>query len=183
MSVYLKVKGMTLAQEIRIIRRLERARRDHSRGVRSGLASPPTESQSVSNDEFWKLREHRLGLRRQARITHIAYTFLRTLGAVPFANIEHYSFTKPEWEKIEQEIERFVERDGKYDARIVRQTFSQWKDAVPKWRQPTEEDRAAFRQERKPRADLTGLSALAFDDGLTRGAVDVRPRGVTGAPD
>lgn len=143
MSVYLKVKGMTLAQEIRIIRRLERARRDHSRDVRAGRTSPIEKHQS--GDEFWKLRDHRLELRKQARITHIAYTFLRTMGSVPFSAIERYSFTAPNWVKIEAEIVRFVERDPRYDLRAVMQTFSAWKDAVPGWRQPTKEDLDALR--------------------------------------
>lgn len=133
MSVYLKVKGMTLAQEIRIIRRLEKKRRDHSRRQRERGSSP----YQIVEAEYGALQRHRLELRALARISHIAYTFLRRIGETPFTAIEAKSFTAPQWGKIEAEIVRFAQRDARYDIREVMQRFSSWKEAAGEWSQPT----------------------------------------------
>ena len=119
MKTYLKIKGLSLAAEARILKRLERSRRTHP-----------------------KLREsihlHRVHeVRSEARSTHLALGFLRgraygkmELPLVDF-NLQERQVnttkTVPNWKRVEQLVRKYGQ---KYfaDERAMMQAFSDWKD-------------------------------------------------------
>lgn len=124
MSVYLKIKGLSIAQEQRIIRRIERKRRDFLRKV-----DPDHQGAAVAFSERQRLYKHRMELRKIARSAHIAYTFIRTRGEVPFHKIEQKSYTQPDWAEVSRLVDKYGVIDpANDDIRIVQQVFARWID-------------------------------------------------------
>ncbi len=100
MSIFLKVKIKSLAEESRIIRLEERrAGLHHNRGLRQSLA------------------DHRRGVvRRESRNTLLAYAYLRGKS---YRNCERTSHNEPNWDSIKRMIEKY----GK-----LKQPLEEWKN-------------------------------------------------------
>lgn len=122
---YMKVKIKTMAEEARIIRKEEQKQMGwinflcQKQSFRHGKDEPrPDErkwpeakenAQEMSDaayELFWGLREHRVQkLRREARINHLAYGFLR---GVKYSDMEKGSYDFPKLKEIEATAKRFA---------------------------------------------------------------------------
>jgi len=112
-SLELRIKGFTLAQEARIIRRYERRLAKAARYV--PLLGAKRES----------LYRHRKDVvQPEARATYLAFGFLR---GMPYSSIEQKRYTDPDWAKIETMVNRY----GEGDSRDRLQRFASWKDSAP----------------------------------------------------
>lgn len=105
----LKIKGMSLAAEARIIRKIEkslfRAARHHP-GCREKAESL-----------FW----HRMDdVRPEMRDTYLAYGFLK---GRPYKDLEAKRYTNPDWDNIARMIDKY----GMGDVRERQQHFERWK--------------------------------------------------------
>lgn len=135
MESYLKVKCMSLANEAVIIRNQERKWKERARLAREKQKNP-----QYAESNFFGLRHHRVNdVRREARSAHLAYGFLKGNS---YLEMENFSYTEPDWERIE----RLVEKYGEGDARAIKQQFAEWKDAATKGR------RAYITQHAQPRS-------------------------------
>lgn len=120
MKTYLKIKGLTLAQEARIIKRLEKAR-----GQNKGLAK--------------SLHLHRtVEVRREARSTHLALGFLRgrtmqqmerPLRPNDLGHVATVGMTRsaPDWKRIEQLINKYGAQYFDSPQKLA-QSFTEFKD-------------------------------------------------------
>ena len=118
MRIHLKVKYASLAEEAKIIRRLERKALKRARRVKAWSEQYP-----LTNDAkvFQSLRCHRKEVvRPEARSTHLAYGFLRGRD---YKQIESKCYNQPDWPRIEKLIEKY----GEGDKRDLMQRFSEWK--------------------------------------------------------
>lgn len=111
MNLYLKVKITTLAEEAKIIRRLERRiaankRKGKTHATWTGLNS-----------------HRRIQVRREARASALAYGFLRGRS---YHALEFKCHEKPDWKNVEGIIKRFAVGDE----RDIAQRFEQWKQEL-----------------------------------------------------
>ena len=120
MKTYLKVKGLSLAAEARIIKRLEKARNSHPK-LRASLHLHRT-----------------VEVRNEARSTHLALGFLR---GTPYTKMElplrplnaghlkskNATRTAPDWKRVEQLVLKYGQQyfDSEQD---LRQKFAEFKD-------------------------------------------------------
>lgn len=113
-SIQLKLKGMSLAAETRIIRRWEK------RLQRAQNSKPSLNLQ----DQVVDLHQHRLyKVRTEARDTYLAYGFLK---GRPYTQIENLRYRDPNWENIA----RMARLYGPRDPRNLMQHFEAWKQAA-----------------------------------------------------
>lgn len=128
MNSFIKIKMLSLGAEIHLIRREERKWLKRSRwctrALKSGSNQPtPTElvhNQSYARDNFWGLRQHRLGLRPEARAANLAYGYLR---GRPYKTVENKAYAPPDWAKVVHLVKRYGE--GYRDA-DVRSVIEEW---------------------------------------------------------
>lgn len=118
MKTYLKIKGLTLAQEARIIKKIEQNRR----------TNPNLRAQ---------LHKHRtVDVRNEARSTHIALGFLRgttmqqmerPLKLDRVKGDKNFTRTAPNWKRIEQLVNKY---GGQYfdNPQALAQAFAEFKD-------------------------------------------------------
>lgn len=119
MKTYLKIKGLSLAAEARILKRLERSRRTHP-----------------------KLREsihlHRVHeVRSEARSSHLALGFLRgraySTMEQPLINFKlqerqpNTTKTVPNWKRVEQLVRKYGLKYFDSEQTLM-QRFAEWKD-------------------------------------------------------
>jgi hypothetical protein len=121
MKTYLKIKGLSLAGEARIIKRLEKSRQTHPKLAAS-------------------LHMHRTHeVRSEARSTHLALGFLR---GVPYKAMElplrplneghkrslNMTRTAPDWKRVEQLVNKYGQQyfEGAQD---LTGKFTEWKSA------------------------------------------------------
>jgi len=57
-----------------------------------------------SKNEFWSLRHHRLGLRPEARASHLAYAFLR---GQKYLDVELKCYEHPDWDTVTRLVRKF----------------------------------------------------------------------------
>jgi hypothetical protein len=156
----LKVKNLSLAQEARIIRKMEVARRKYKKrlsdeykkkleelsGISDGTYLPPhlkgirkytyVESRNHKPEVVADLREHRLKVvKPEARATHLALGFLKNM---PYRAMENLAYTSPDWKRVWTNIIRF---GGIAPSPENYQKFMDWADrtldtAGPKHNQP-----------------------------------------------
>lgn len=120
MKDFLKTKCMSLAEEIKIIRRLEKFRLDKGRSAKSRLKGS---SSDYHYRVFFGLRDHRLGLRPDTRDANIAYGFLK---GHEYTSIERTAFSQPNWKRIQTLVEKYGEGDK--EERMAK--FATWKTAA-----------------------------------------------------
>jgi len=111
-KTYLKVKIASLAAEARIIRNLEKRRRNVHRKKRPGV--------SIIFDDVWcGLNTHRrFELRTEARCAQLAYGFLRGRHYRVLENDPHwlkppFSKRQPNLRRIAELVCKYAELDGK----------------------------------------------------------------------
>jgi hypothetical protein len=115
----LKVKRLSLASESKHIRRLEKAKARAANRARKANKDGLAE---LSEAERHSLYLHRINVvRKAARVAHLADGFLRGL---PYAAMENFAYTSPDWDKVEDNAVRF----SSDDERTVKQRFAEWKD-------------------------------------------------------
>lgn len=86
MSIELKVKAYSLAEESKYIRKQENKMKNHYRWCVS-KQKDASESQS-SRSKFWRLRNHRVRhIRPEARATHLARAYLK---GMPRSKVEKW---------------------------------------------------------------------------------------------
>lgn len=109
MKTFLKIKAISLAEEIHAIRR--EARKWHGRN--------PLKSNLLS---------HAKELAPEARAVNIAYGFLR---GHTFSKIEQKCYFPPDWQRVAYHVEKFGggwHKGQQIDVRDLLQKFSQWLD-------------------------------------------------------
>lgn len=97
MSIELKIKFCSLAEEARIIRRMER------RALKAIRRKP----HMTKPDHPWylKVKEHRRGtVRWHARHTHLARMFLK---GTPYDKVESKCRIRPNWDTIWKMVEKY----------------------------------------------------------------------------
>jgi hypothetical protein len=151
----LKIKENSLAAEQKIIRREElkhkwamRAARGRQNVLkaqalanRSGFVEVPYETNTFS---LW---EHRMGLRKELRSTHLARCFLRN---TPYASAEPFSYTQPDWNRIQTLVERYSGEDKG----VVTQRYAQWMQEGLRGVQPYQTDGHFGSDKRQPRSGI-----------------------------
>jgi len=108
MREYLRVKVISLGDEIKTIKREERKRRR------------PRTDDAV----FWGLRRHRMELRAEARAALLAYGFLR---GRPYASMEAKTHERPHVKRTMEIAQKFGDRKITYD---VIQAWVEGRDPV-----------------------------------------------------
>lgn len=123
MSIELKIKASTLAEEARIIRRWENAirREKHRQKVKFGAADEKTIAKHVG------IQNHRKGIvRMAARSTHLARMFLK---GTPYRAAEEKWTSRagePNWHEIVSMAKRYA-KPGQFND--IAQSFTEWKNA------------------------------------------------------
>lgn len=109
MSIHLKIKLKSLAEEARIIKKQERKMKGPNWG--------PSYERSL-------LQRHRLDVvRPETRCTLLAYGYLRGLS---LDHVESSSRTEPDWERVYTMIKKY----GSYDLRHNRSRFDTWRQSL-----------------------------------------------------
>lgn len=139
MKSHLKVKVYTLAQEMSFIHRQEIKWKARAKAARQRQKQQADEKTAASilyhESNFWSLRGHRRDLKIEARISHLAYGFLKGHS---YAKMEAVAYGKergrvpPDWHAIEEMVARFT-KDESSDPRDVMQRFSEWRAAAEAW--------------------------------------------------
>lgn len=146
---FLKVKSASLAAETRIIRKRERHTLANARALagiydykhrkdepRPEMPEKVHRAMSLENaaqkakeayDLFWGLTHHTKNIvRKEARDTHVALHFLRRK---PYATVEDFAYSQPDWDNIE----RMVLKYGEDDPRELSQRFAEWCENASLW--------------------------------------------------
>ncbi|MDR3503029.1 MAG: hypothetical protein P4L79_10660 [Legionella sp.] len=117
-ELLLRVKIKSLTEETKIIRDEERTAKWKAKAA---AARAKQESQEKHTSHFYRLHNHRTNdIRQEMRATHLAYGFLRGKS---YREMERFSYTQPNWEKIEKMVEKYCDQD----IRTVAQRYAQWK--------------------------------------------------------
>lgn len=110
MNPALKIKAVSLAAEITLIRREERkwlkSRRWLAKATGNTLPADANIQKARAEANFWGLRTHRLALRPEARVAHIAYGFVR---GRTYAEIERTGSSIPDWSKVIRLVKTYGE--------------------------------------------------------------------------
>lgn len=138
MKSHLKVKVFALTNEMTYIRRQEEKWKTKARYARKKQEDHAKQTARVQYAEgnFWTQRWHRLELKVEARITHLAYG---CIYKVPYAKMENicygglkgYDSTEPDWQKIESMVERFTKDEP--HPQTYMQAFGEWLADAKKW--------------------------------------------------
>ncbi len=141
-ETHLKVKHLSLAQEMRIIRRLEVSKRktlkrpnpNYSRpfpdvvikGVRQFIKKPNRNFDTAGRES---LRDHRLNLKPLARALHLARGYLQ---GMPYRVMERMAYESPDWKLVWDHVVRFGNRNlsAASDESEERVKFMAWADTV-----------------------------------------------------
>lgn len=126
MNSFIKIKMLSLGAEIKLIRREERKWLKKSRHYRhlvkrsdnADTTEAAVRERSYADLNFWGLRNHRIGLRPEARIANIAYGFVR---GKPYKQIENKAYSTPNWTKVASLVQRYGEgfKEGDVKAKIL----------------------------------------------------------------
>jgi hypothetical protein len=122
---YLQTKAVSLALEAKYIRKQER------RFVKKAKVAK-LKGRTFSAEYFDKNREgqylHRISVvRDEARATNIARGFLRDHS---YAEIETTVHSKPNWERVEDLVFSYAERNNPKYNRSVEDRYGEWKKAA-----------------------------------------------------
>lgn len=133
MRSHLKVKVFALSAEMTFIRKQEEKWK-----LRAKYARQKQNEQSAAYAEknFWSQRSHRDDLKREARVAHLAYGYMR---GVPYAKMENICYGplkgfggyEPWWSKIEAMVERFSKDET--NPQDMMQKFAEWMAEAKIW--------------------------------------------------
>ena len=141
MKTFLKVKIISLGDEARTIRRLEKQNRDAVRSSKLGYLIEQEENIRWEKKKYrafkgkspkpfdhtgpsilrQRLHEHRMQIRREVRAAHLAYGFLRGRS---YRTIENKTKNAPNWHRVIKIILQF----GREPDQVLRQRFAEWID-------------------------------------------------------
>lgn len=139
MRSHLKVKVYTLGAEMTYIRRQEEKWKSKARAARQRQKQNDEKAASAvvyCEDNFWSQREHRKGLKSEARWSHLAYGFMRgrdyqQMEFICYGDVKGYNREAPNWERIEEIITKFSKDEP--DQRDIMQRFGEWLAAGKVW--------------------------------------------------
>jgi len=121
MKNYLKVKSMSLAAEAKIIRNQEKQR---AKQLRHALKHNYEKAAEYHDKVRNGLYLHRVkDVRSEARASNIAYGFLRNHK---YSEIERFTYTHPDWAKVEFLALKYAERSSPRYNKPVEEVFSDW---------------------------------------------------------
>jgi len=106
MRDYLKVKVLSLAEEAKIIRRLEKRRLKYARKDKK-----EHKNSDLNYQIYFGLRSHRIfNVRNEARAAHLAYGYLKGLN---FQQMEQktYSNNQPNWNRVKKLVDSYTGPD------------------------------------------------------------------------
>jgi len=119
MKDYLKTKCCSLAEEAKIIRRLERSRIKKGRRAAS---LGKTEAANYHYSVLFGLRDHRTrDVRQESRHSNLAYGFIK---GREYNEIEQSAFKQPNWKRVQTLVEKY----GEGDKTILLENFATWKN-------------------------------------------------------
>jgi hypothetical protein len=146
MKSHLKVKVHAMSTEMTHIRRMEEKWKKKARYARQRVTEfakvanklhvEAHASQTYAENNFWSLRNHRKGMKPEARISHLAYGCIR---GVPYSKMEQlcygvfkgYGSSEPDWKRIEFLVGRFTKDEP--TPQEYMQRYAQWVEEAQKW--------------------------------------------------
>lgn len=131
MRSHLKVKVFTLSAEMTYIHRQEIKWKKRAKYAREKFGSA-----LKAETQLWSHRDHRYGLKTDARICHLAYGCLR---GIPYSAMENICYgplkgfggSEPDWEAVETTVERFTKDEG--STQDTMQKFAEWLADAQRW--------------------------------------------------
>jgi len=149
---------MGLAQEVRIIRRLEQRKRKWKKRLNPAWTADPRvagvrkyvykENKAYAFEKIYDLWAHRTKtVKPLARASHLALGYLRN---VPYRAMENLALSSPNWVIVWKDITKL---GGIEDTKENQDKFMEWADVVPTSKTQSNQparDYADFLQEPKP---------------------------------
>ncbi len=133
MSIYLKIKIKSLAEEARMIRKEERKQLGYGRHLRrvdrDARVNTPEEERWENNPVYLthcRLHHHRVvDVRKAAREAQLAYAYLRGRPLlVVEPNLAHPFANRPKWNRVRKLVLRYYE--GQAGEHSVRESLRIW---------------------------------------------------------
>ena len=159
MRSHLKVKVFTLAAEMTYIRRQEEKWKNKARYARQRqhatadltAQAKAISSQAYAENAFWAHRDHRYGLKTDARSTHLAYGCMRGISyqrmeVMCYGPLKGYSTSEPDWKHIEVMVEKFSKNETA--PQDFMQAYAQWVEAAKIWYEGNTERIKAWQTQR-----------------------------------
>lgn len=139
MRSHLKVKVFSLSAEMTYIRRQEEKWKTRARYARS---KQKQQSVIYAEENFWSNHHHRIGLKSEARTTHLAYGFLMgvaysSMENICYGPIKGFGSSEPDWKSIEAMVERFSKDEDNVPGTM--QKFAEWLADAQKWYEGNED--------------------------------------------
>lgn len=133
MRLHLKVKVFSLSAEMTYIRRQEEKWKTRARWAR---AKQKSTSLAYAENNFWSHHWHRLGLKTEARNTHLAYGYMKghsyaTMEHMCYGPLKGYGSSEPDWAAIEAMVERFSKDET--TPQDIMQKFAEWLSEAKAW--------------------------------------------------
>lgn len=131
--VKVKIKVKSLAEEQRIIRREENKEKWNARAARGRIRFKKAQAELARVGYIGKqesdvvtgvdsLHLHRVkNVRRELRSANLAYGFLR---GIPYAAMEQFSWTQPDWNRVQRLAEKYSEDNVEKGA--ISQQYAEW---------------------------------------------------------
>jgi hypothetical protein len=131
MKSHLQVKVFTLAAEMQYIHKQERRWKARAKAARA-----KAKDTKYHEDAFWSLRNHRQGLKPEARSTHLAYGLMKgrsyqQMENICYGDLKGFGSTPPDWNRIEEIVTKFSSDET--DPRDIMQKFGEWLAAAKIW--------------------------------------------------
>lgn len=133
MKSHLKTKVYTLAAEMQHIHRNEIKWKAKAKAAR---ARHRHHAIDYCESNFWSLRWHRVGLKSEARWSHLAYGFMRgrsyqQMEYISYGGIKGFNRAVPNWERIEEIVTKFSKDEPNHGD--VMQRFGAWLAEARVW--------------------------------------------------
>ncbi len=162
MKSHLQVKVFSMAAEMHYIHKNENKWKDRARIARQKVRAFYTASEnerfnnslSYAENAFWSMRKHRLGMKAEARVTHLAYGFMKRLGYsemeyICYGQIKGYGSSEPDWKAIEVMVNRFSKDET--NPQDWMQSFTRWLEDAKEWYDGNKQRIEAFNRGRPER--------------------------------
>ena len=176
MRSHLKVKVHTLSAEMTYIRRQEEKWKTKARLARQRYKAPSGGNDRERDriqygmDNFWSLHWHRLGLKAEARNTHLAYGFMKgrpysKMEVICYGPLKGYNTDEPAWKVIADMVERFSKDEPHPQATMQR--FSEWLADAKVWYEGNPDRIMQMIDEKKTRKleQRSIITLVEFEDG------------------
>lgn len=140
MRSHLKVKVRSLMAEMHGIHRDEIKWKAKAKAARQRQKQQAEEKTAGAiqycESNFWSLRWHRVGLKSEARWSHLAHGFFRgrsyqQMENICYGDVKGYNREAPNWERIEEIITKFSKDEP--NMQDIMQRFGEWRAAAVTW--------------------------------------------------